>query len=669
MRLSYAFAGIILLFFFTSLQAQDKANVHFGKISPQDFILPAGTDTTHGAVIIADIGEGYFEGTTKGGFSFVFSRVKRVKIIDSKGFEAANEEIFLFTNGSGKEKVREIKGFTYNIENGRLVQTSLGNETIFANKLDKNRLKKKFSMPAVKEGSIIEYAYTTSSDFLFEIQPWSFQGEYPCLWSEYKVGFPEFFNYVVLKHGYLKFDINERKSSLKNYGVQIHSDGFRGMGLRISATEFENRWVIKNAPAIKEERFTSTIKNHLFRISFQLSDYREPYEPKKVLADWTNVSKSLMKDEDFGKGLSEDNQWLYNDMKTICSGALTPEQNAQKIFAYVRDNFTCTDFNAIQMEHNLKEVFKAKNGSVAEINLLLVAMLRYNGINAKPVLLSTRNHGLTHATYPIIDLFNYVICQANINKNNYYLDASHPSLAFNKLPADCYNGHARVIDPESPAAVYFYPDSLIEQKTTTVFVSEDEKQPGKLVGEFNSQLGYYESLSIRNELKEKGADLLFKRIKNSYGMDVDIRNTTIEPIKTKDQPLSITYSFVFDSKAEGTMYINPMMTEAISENYFKSAERSYPVEMPYASDETYVFNFEIPKGYRVEEIPKSSKVKLNEMDGFFEYLVDVEEEVVRLRSRVKINKATFPPEDYQSLRDFFGFVVKKHAEQIVLKKK
>jgi hypothetical protein len=34
-----------------------------------------------------------------------------------------------------------------------------------------------------------------------------------------------------------------------------------------------------------------------------------------------------------------------------------------------------------------------------------------------------------------------------------------------------------------------------------------------------------------------------------------------------------------------------------------------------------------------------------------------------------MNKAWFAPEEYSSLRDFFGFVVKKENEQIVLKKK
>ena len=52
----------------------------------------------------------------------------------------------------------------------------------------------------------------------------------------------------------------------------------------------------------------------------------------------------------------------------------------------------------------------------------------------------------------------------------------------------------------------------------------------------------------------------------------------------------------------------------------------------------------------------------------FEYLIAKNENSIQLRSTVKLNKATFLPDDYQTLRDFFGYIVKKHSEQIVLKK-
>ena len=41
---------------------------------------------------------------------------------------------------------------------------------------------------------------------------------------------------------------------------------------------------------------------------------------------------------------------------------------------------------------------------------------------------------------------------------------------------------------------------------------------------------------------------------------------------------------------------------------------------------------------------------------------------IQLRTRLKLNKANFAPQDYETLRNFFAFVVQKQAEQIVFKK-
>ena len=111
-----------------------------------------------------------------------------------------------------------------------------------------------------------------------------------------------------------------------------------------------------------------------------------------------------------------------------------------------------------------------------------------------------------------------------------------------------------------------------------------------------------------------------------------------------------------------------MLSEGYKENPFISADRRYPVEMPYTMDETYVLNMQIPDGYTVEELPKSAKVVYNTDEGSFEYLIQKGESNIQMRVHLKLNKAFFPAEEYSTLRDFLGFVVKKESEQIVFKK-
>jgi len=71
----------------------------------------------------------------------------------------------------------------------------------------------------------------------------------------------------------------------------------------------------------------------------------------------------------------------------------------------------------------------------------------------------------------------------------------------------------------------------------------------------------------------------------------------------------------------------------------------------------------------IDELPRSAKVAYNGDEGFFEYLIQASGTNVQMRSHIKLNKAYFPQEDYNSLRDLFASVVKKQTEQIVFKKK
>ncbi|MFT3702574.1 MAG: DUF3857 domain-containing protein [Agriterribacter sp.] len=649
------------------LIAQDKLNFKYGKISPADFDLSGKKfDTSVSAVVIADIGSSAFEGNVKGWFSLAFKKQTRIKILNKNGFDAANVEIPLYFSGQAEEKITNLKASTYTLEGGKVIETELDKKSVFKDKYDKNHMTVKFTLPGVKEGCIIEYSYVQNSDFLQNLQPWEFQGDYPVLWSQYEVKMPEFFNYVFLSQGSFQLE-HTADVTRENFNITEPGGASASEHYSISANSTMHKWIAKNVPALKEESFTSTLRNHISKIEFQLSQYRFPNMPvKDIMGNWASLSSDLMKDEDFGGMLDKNNNWLDDEMKSVDAGVTDDLEKAKKIYAFVRDKFTCTGKAGIWLSSSLKNIDKNKNGYVADINLLLTAMMRHEKIDANPVILSTRGHGYTNEFYPLLNRFNYVVCGITINDKTYYLDATDPTLGFNHLPDECYNGHARVITTDFAKAIYFNPDSLMEKKLTTVFIRSDK--PGELSGHFATNLGYYESLNTREKIKAKGEEPFFKAIQAGYNSEIELSDKKIDKLKELDGTVKLEYDFKM-KEDEDMVYFNPMMGEGYKENYFKAAERSYPVEMPYLVDETYVFNFEVPADYTIEEIPKSSKVNFGEKDGFFEYIVDKSGETIRLRSRLKLNRATYLPEEYNDLREFFSYVVKKHAEPIVLKKK
>ena len=198
-------------FFHFSIVAQDKLPIKFGKVAIEDFdVKSALIDSSTSAVVVADLGSTEFiANNTDLTFSLIFKEKKRIKIITKNGFGAATVTIPLYVSGNKSETLSDLDAFTYNIENDNVVKTKIEKSTVFTEKHDKNWVYKKFTFPALKEGSIIEYSYEVKSDFYFNLQPWIFQSEYPVLWSEYDAGIPEFYKYVILSQGYQPFFINK----------------------------------------------------------------------------------------------------------------------------------------------------------------------------------------------------------------------------------------------------------------------------------------------------------------------------------------------------------------------------------------------------------------------------------------------------------------------------
>jgi hypothetical protein len=648
--------------------SQDPSKIKFGKITPADFEPKLySIDSSASAVVLADIGSTEIVGNQKGSFSLVFKNFRRARILNKNGYDLADVTIPIYDDGKMEEELASLKAVTYNLENGKVVETKLDVKgAVFKDRINKRLSIKKFTFPNIKEGSIIEYEYRLNSDFIFNLQPWTFQGAYPRLWSEYNVSMPEFYYYVTLAQGYQPFFIKDRKERRDNFtltdnaGVQTNRESF-------SCSVADYRWAMKDVPALKEESFTSTIDNHIAKLEFQLAELRYPFTPRNIMGTWTSATETMLKDEDFGLQLTKENGWLNDIMGEATGGSKDALAKAQNIFSYLRDNMTCTDYNRRYAEKNLRTVLKSRNGSEAEINLLLTAMLKKADLDAEPVLLSTRSHGYTYAMYPLMDRFNYVISKLNINGKEYFLDASRPRMGFGRLGYECYNGHARVVNADA-TPVELISDSLMESKITSVFIINDEK--GDFVGSMQQTPGYFESNSIRDKIKEKGRESFFNEYKKGWTGEVEMEKENIDSLNKYDYPLAIRYDFKMKLDKEDILYLNPMFTEGIKENPFKSAQRFYPVEMPYAVDETYLLRLDVPKGYVVDELPKQLMLKLNEQnDGMFEYRISESNGIISMRSRLRITRAYFLPEEYEMLREFFNYVVKKHNEQIVFKKK
>lgn len=390
--------------------------------------------------------------------------------------------------------------------------------------------------------------------------------------------------------------------------------------------------------------------------------------PRKYMNSWKEFNDKLYKDKAFGGIMTASTHFLRRELREIVGDSLSDMDKAKTLFCYVRDNFTTRGRELLSDDdRTIKEIFKSRKGTNGEINLLLTAMLRDEGLKADAVVLSTRGNGIINPAYPLTENLNYVIVRFRSGGREYFLDASDRDLGFGRIPLECYNGYARVVS-EQPDSVVLRPDSVAEFKFGSVFLSSNDAG-SELSGDYSEMQGYYASLDMRKSMLEKGEDSYFEELRKAYPYEVRFGEKHLDSLKAYNEPVTVRYALTIPMSGEDRIYFNPMLSEGMKENPFSAAVRRYPIEMPYKMDELFVLQMSIPKGYVVEEMPKPARIMLNESDGHYEYGFLSNEETIQFRSRLVLARTYFSPDEYQNLRDFFALVVKKQAEVIVLKKK
>ena len=194
--LPLATSFIFILVFIGNITAQEY-KMKFGKIDMDELKMTVcEKDTSASAMVLGDFGDVSFQyNRTEGYFEVYLKRFTRIKIFNKNGYEWADHEISLYDDNNITEDVTFLKGYTYNLENGKLVKSKLTKESTFQEKTQKNWKTKKFSMPNVREGSIIEYSYVIKSNYIFNLPEWYFQYTIPVRWSELNISIPEYYYY------------------------------------------------------------------------------------------------------------------------------------------------------------------------------------------------------------------------------------------------------------------------------------------------------------------------------------------------------------------------------------------------------------------------------------------------------------------------------------------
>lgn len=667
--------SLLLGFLSLSLSAQ-KAPVKFGDVSREEISMTTyDRDSTASAVILADYGVSAITYRQNIGFLLDFERITRIKILTKEGLSWGNFTIPLYKRGADDEKLSGLKAVTYNLENGKIVESKLKDDGIFKEEYDANWNQIKVTCPNVKEGSVVEITYNVTSPFLINFQDWSFQSTIPTVMSEYRAQIPEFFVYDKYTQGYIALDITEEKkepNAIRETSFERSGGGFSNVQSTANTEQLDYmdskfRWAINDVPAFRPEPYMTSVHDYISQISFELSYVKYPNQPiKPILGNWKDINETMLESENFGLQVTG-NGFLKKSVDEITAGASSAEEKIAAVVHYIKQNIVWDGRERMYATGSLRKVIENKKGTSAEINLLLASMLEKAGIQVTPVMLSTRSNGLLRIATPVVNQFNYVICLVEAGGKSWLLDATEKLLPIGMLPERCLNGQGFAIAKQGFQWV------PLDTKVKTRSVTSGEftiSESGELLGKLKVDCNGYAALRNRKKYLLNGETEFLKSFVGSHQWEVKstaITNATeIQNNFTQEHELVVNENIMV---AGDVIYLDPFLHSSQKENPFKSEVRQYPVDFGSPMEETFFLKLTVPDNYTVDELPESRLISLPENAARYIYNVMQTGDQITVTSMFYINRSLFTQLDYPNLREFYNQVVAKQAEQIVLKKK
>lgn len=588
----------------------------------------------------------------------VYKIKERIKIYDNKGLSYADFTISLYEQNNKDERVSKIKATTYNYTNGKIEKTELHRKKdVYEEQSSDNWKQVKFAMPNVKAGSIIDVEYSIRSPYIYQMNRWYFQNDIPVDYSLYKIKAPKYFVYTPVPKGHLKLETKKEEILTSKHG------------------EVEYTYVGRNLPAVKEDEFVLNKNDYRSSIKFELYATQFPNQIMEYYSkDWNKIAEQLMSSKDFGKQIRSKLKNIDFDFSHASS--LENQEKIKYVYDYVRINYTWNEDYGIYSREGLKKLLETKNGSIGDINLLLLNLLKKCDISVQPFVSKSRNSGLLNESFPTMTDLNYLMAYIPNEDGSYMLlDASSRFSPLGQIPSRAINTTGVVLYGNRGEVIY--QENTDKYSITTMANYEIDLENTELVGEAKRVRDGYSALSYRLSLQnEDNADAddgsssededdSAIEVKNEYEV-TSVENTEDIYSKIKQEYSEIIREEI--NQIGSNIFINASLDFGREENPFKEETRNYPVFFTYPTDIKNIVTITIPDGYAFESIPESVSLTLPNKSASFRYSVDQQEDKILIRHFFTVSKVIFLDSEYPDLKEFYNRVIQKNNEKFVLVK-
>lgn len=711
---------ISLLAFSFCMNAQ-KPPITWKKVPMEDLKMTTyENDTSAPAVVLCDYGKYFFDTNPGGQHLFVYnSRHVRIKILKEEGLKYSKIKIPFDDLNCQRlfgESTIEIKAYTYNLSSsGELVYKKIKRKNMkFRDSTNCTRIVE-FEFPDVKPGSIIDLYYNIATLEMIEPQSWTFQWDIPVRHSEFRMRAIEGFDYLFSPQNFSEFDVSEES----HYSNSISLSGrFYGYYLRrpyhIDLSGKQIQFIRKNIEAFQPkdfmlapEEYRQKLNIHLVkavnreqsyfwkRISFQLFiTTQEGYDEIDYiqrnnlfypagyiiynLPDWETFALRLEKSSRFGLPLIK--FWDYQPhLNNMIKGKKSDLEKMKSIYDYVRQNikwngkqniYVNSVFNPglsklytkvtkkVVKEKSLSKPFNAKTGSNAEINFILISLLRKANIDVHPVILNTQK--AIDKNIPSAKQFNHIIALARIGEKEYFLDATDSLRPYNLLRADCINKEGYLIEGNNFNWIKIQNNNIsstVINETLSIVPDLSAKSKIEI-----KKTGYHAIESRKNIIKNGK-----EKVSNDTKKELSI-NSELNIINLKKDSLPLIFSTVNELKAnQNKLKIKIKLSPKFSQKDFTEFIRTFPIEFKYPFVQEYQLSFNLPEGFEYS-CPANEELSTFGENASFKISTEKKDNMVYFNVKLEIKLQSFSNMEYSNLAELFTYLNQAIEKDIIIQK-
>ena len=317
-----------------------------------------------------------------------------------------------------EESIEDIKATAYNLQGSKVVKSALKKEAVVETKIDDQHYQVEFTIPDVKEGTVIEYEYTLHSELFWLLHDWFAQGEIPVVYAKLDMNIPRYLLFNLEEHGIQRL-ISTCESGTMRY--KLESDPLAAQTIVPS-----NHYICvgRNLAAVKKVDSVWSMQDNCAGITAYLKHYSmRGAAVVDYTRTWEQIDEMILKSDDLGKQLKEHSP-LAGELKEAKIAEIADKR--ERAEAVVKLVLSKVDWNGrYEMSPaNTEETLQNHGGSNVDINMLLLQSLNDVGLNAAPVMLRMRDQGKLSVDYPSIQKYTTFIVAVLLPQGNLYLDAS-----------------------------------------------------------------------------------------------------------------------------------------------------------------------------------------------------------------------------------------------------